>query len=376
MKAKILLIILVLVLIFGCKGEFHETSLNGTLSSKTFQLDNIDNISFTNDNGMFISGPSNGKYTLIKTDKNLNIEWTKNNYDWGNLVFGSGWGSSFYSINIVKAFQRNDGSYVCIGSIAEGGDVVWSSTLVIVLNQRGEQIHSYKFEDMPTSNVLRTNDEGYILFGRGATLKLDKNFERQWTKNFGDNKYSPIQIVSTSNGGFAITGTYNASQQVFLKTYDSNGNELLGKIYKHDEYPSLEGGNDILQLNDNGFLIAGRAGRTLPQITDCQVIRTNEIGDTIWTRRFVYPTYSWFDQIIFRESSNFIIEGTIGFPNENQESVLMKINENGQVLDSLTLNKFQLIIHSPLDLYIIVTKKDAAHTKLSTFDINDLFKKT
>jgi len=376
MKAKILLIILGLVLILGCKDELDKTSLNGTPSSKTFKLNNIDNISFTNDNGLFISGSSNGKYTLIKTDKNLNVEWTKNNYDWGNLVFGSGWGSSFYSINIVKAFQRNDGSYVCIGSIEEGGDVVWSSTLVIVLNQRGEQIHSYNFENMPTSNVLRTNDGGYILFGHGVTLKLDQNFNRQWTKNFSDNKYSPIQIASTSNGGIAITGTYNAHQQVFLKTYDSNGNELLDKTYKHNEYPSLEGGNDILQLKDNGFLIVGRAGRTLPQITDCQAIRTNEIGDTIWTRRFVYPTFSWFDQIVFSESNNFIVEGTIGFPNENQKSILMKINENGQVLDSLTLNKFQMIIHSPLDFHIIVTKIDSAHINLSTIATNELFKKT
>lgn len=374
MKAKFLLIMMVFA-VFGCKYEFDKTSLNGVPSSKTFQLDNVDNISFANDNGLLISGPSVGKYTLIKTDKHLTIEWIKNNYDWGNLVFGSGWGSSFYSINMVKAFQRNDGSYVCVGSITEGGDVVWSSTLVTVLNQRGEQIHSYKFENMSTSNVLRTNDEGYILFGHGATLKLDKNFNRQWTKNFGDNKYSPIQIVSTSNGGFAITGTYNGYQQVFLKTFDSNGNELLGKTYKHNEYPSLEGGNDIVQQKDNGFLIVGRAGRTSPQITDCQVIRTNEIGDTLWTRRFVYPTFSWFDRIILSETNSFIIEGTIGFPNENQESILMRINENGQVLDSLTLNKFQMIIHSPLGFHIIITKKDSGHSNLTAMDTNDLFKK-
>ncbi len=374
MKSKFLLILIAWTFVFGCKDEFDEISFKGNLS-KTFQLDNVDNISFTNDNEFLISGPSNGKYTLIKTDKNLNIEWTKNNYEWGTLIYGSGWGSIFYSFQMVKAIQLSNGVYVCFGSISEGGDVIYSSALIVLLTQDGNQIQKFKFDDMYVSNVLRTNDEGFILFGYGITIKLDKNFNLQWKKNFKDNKYSPIQIVSTSNNGFAITGTYNASHQVYLKTYDSDGNELLSKTYKRDEHPSLEGGNDILQLHDNGFLIVGRAGRTLPQMTDCQVIRTNEIGDTLWTRRFEHPTFSWFDQIIFSESNNFVFEGTIGFPNEKQKSFLMKMNDYGEVMDSLTSNKFEMIIHSPSRYYIKATKKDAEHIELSTIDDDNLFAK-
>ena len=374
MKSKILLLIVTIAFIFGCKDEFDETTFNGILS-KSFQLDNIDNISFTNDNGLLISGSAGEKYTLIKTDENLKIEWKKNNYEWGNLIYGSGLVQSIYSFQINKVFQQNNGQYICIGTIQEGTDMVWSSTLIIILNQDGNQIQKFRFDDMYVSNVIRTNDEGYILFGYGMTIKLDKNFNLQWEKNFKDNKYSPIQIVSTSNSGFAITGTYNASHQVYLKTYDSEGNELLSKTYKHDEHPSLEGGNDIVQLLDDGFLIVGRAGRTLPQITDCQVIRTNEVGDTIWTKRFEHRTYSWFDQIIFNESNNFVFEGTIGFPNEIQESFLMKINSNGEVLDSLTVSKFEMIVNSPLNYYIKATKENSDHIKLTMIDSDNLFKK-
>ena len=374
MKSKFLLIIIAWTLIFGCKDEFDETSFKEN-RSKTFQLDNVDNISFTVDNGLLISGPSDEKYTLIKTDENLKIEWTKNNYEWGNLIYGSGLVQSIYSFQINKVFQQNNGQYICIGTIQEGTDVVWSSALIVILNKDGNQIQKFRFDDMYVSNVIRTDDEGYILFGYGRTIKLDKNFNIQWEKNYKDNKYSPIQNVSTSNNGFAITGTYNAYHQVYLKTYDSDGNELLSKTYKHDEHPSLEGGNDIVQLPDNGFLIVGRAGRTLPQITDCQVIRTNEIGDTIWTKRFAYSKYSWFDKIINSESEFFVVEGTIGHPNENQESVLMKINTNGEVQDSLTIDKFEILVHSPLNNYIKVTKENSNHIKLSMIDADNLFKK-
>lgn len=373
MKDKILTLCLSLILMFGCKKESNEPN-NIILSSKTFQLNNVDNIFFTNDNGLLISGRSNDKYNLIKTDVNFNNEWTKNNYNWGNLIFGSGWGSSFYSVQMVKVFQLNDGKYVCVGSITEGGDVVYSSALIVVLTQNGTQIQKYVFDDLSVSNALQTEDGGYILFGF-KTIKLDRNFNQIWSKNIYNSKYMPSQIVSTSNGGFAITGSYNG-EQIFFKKYDSNGNELISQTYKHNEYPFEESGFDLIQLVDDGFLIIGRTGRTfVPNIVDCQMIRTSSNGDTIWTKRFGYSTNSWLDRIISSSQNEIIIKGSIGFPNENQKSTLIKINANGQMLDSVTVNKFEMIVHSPLGYYIKVISKDSEHTDLSKIYISNLFDK-
>jgi hypothetical protein len=373
MKDKILILYLALILMFGCKKESNEP-IKVTLSTKTFQLNNVDNIFFTNDNGLLISGRSNDKYSLIKIDCNLNTEWTKNNYDWGNLIFGSGWGSSFYSVQVVKVFQLNDGKYVCVGSITEGGDVVYSSALIVVLTQNGTQIQKFVFDDIAVSNALQTGDGGYILFGF-KIIKLDRNFNQLWSKNIYDNKYLPSQIVLTSNGGFAITGSYDG-EQIFLKKYDSNGNELLSQTYKHNEYPFEESGFDLTQLIDDGFLIIGRTGRTfVPNIVDCQMIRTSSNGDTIWTKRFGYSTNSWLDRIISYNQNEIVIKGSIGFPNENQKSTMIKINANGQILDSVTVNKFEMMVHSPLDYYIKVISNDSAHTDLSMIYVNNLFDK-
>ena len=194
MKNKILILSFTLILMFGCKKESNDP-INNTLSTRTFQLNNVDNIFFTNDNGLLISGCANDKYSLIKTDGNLNVKWTKNNYNWGNLIFGSGWGSSFYSVKVIKVFQLNDGKYVCVCSITEGGDVVYPSTLIVVLSQNGTQINKYTFDNVSVTNALQTNDGGYILFGC-ELIKLDKNFNQLWSKNIYDYKYFPSQIVS------------------------------------------------------------------------------------------------------------------------------------------------------------------------------------
>ena len=371
MKDKILILGLALILLFGCNKESNEP-INNALSTKTFQLNNVDNIFFTKDKGLLISGCANDKYCLIQTDGNLNTKWIKNNYDWGNLIFGSGWGSSFYSIKVVKVFQLNDGKYVCICSITKGGDVVYPSTLIVVLSQNGTQINKYTFDNVSVTNALQTNDGGYILFGC-ELIKLDKNFNQLWSKNIYDYKYFPSQIVLTSDGGFAITGSYNG-EQIFLKKYDSKGNELLCRTYKQSEYSFEDSGFDLTQLNDNGFLIIGRTGRTvMPNIIDCQMIRTSFKGDTIWTKRFSYSTNSRLDQIISYNKNEVIIKGTIGFPDENEKSTMIKINTDGQVLDSVTVNKFKTIIHSPLGYYIKVKSKDSAHTDLSKINVNNLF---
>jgi hypothetical protein len=117
---------------------------------------------------------------------------------------------------MVKAFQRGDGMYVCIGTIMQGGDVVYYTTLVIILNQDGDQIRKYQFDDLAASNDLQTVDGGYILFGN-KLIKLDGNFNQQREKNLLDNNYFQYQIVSASEGEFATTGSYNGEQGAFKK---------------------------------------------------------------------------------------------------------------------------------------------------------------
>ena len=243
----------------------------------------------------------------------------------------------FYSFQIVKVFQQSNGHYVCIGSIQEGGDVVYSSVLILVLTQNGDQIQKIRFDDLKVKNVLQTSDDGYILFG-SSMIKLNKDFNIQWTKEIIDGKYWSIQITPTSNNGFALTGTYEQNQ-IFLKTFESNGNEESNKIYKNRDYQFQEYGFDLKQLNDGGFLIVGRSSITVfPNNLQCQILRTNINYDTIWTKKVNYSTNSVLNRIIYSESNEFIIGGEIVSPNENRQSFLIKTNDNGQVLDSLIID--------------------------------------
>jgi len=367
-------IFLIFNLFIGCSNEDDNTIVNRNLipSSVDFKLNTVDNVFFTQDSGLLITGTYNNKTTIIKADYKFDIKWTRNNYEWGNLFSGTGWGTSFYSANITKILQKEDGKYVCICSIEQGGDVLYSSTLLIVLNQDGEQIQKIEFQDNRTTNIIQTNDGGYLLFG-SKLIKLDRNYKQQWSKNLIDQIYNQYQIVSTAVGGFATTGTYN-NDQVFLKKNDSNGNEISSLTYKYSDYPFEEAGFDLIQLNDEGFLIVGRTGKTfVPNVVNCQIIRTNALGDTIWTKRFGGSTNCWLDRFIFHNQNEFVIQGSDGFPNEFQKSILIRINSEGQILDSISTKKFQMMLCSPLKFYIKVQNKDEDHITLIKIETQNLF---
>lgn len=367
-------IFLFCTLFINCSKENNTTPINNVQipSSVDFRLNYIDHVFFTQDNGLLITGSYNHISTIIKTNYKFEITWEKNNYEWGNLISGSGWGSSFYSANITKIIQKDDGTYVCICSIEEGGDVVNSSTLLLELNQNGEQIRKVEFHDNRTTNILQTTDGGFLLFG-SKLIKLDRNYNHQWTKNLIGQIYNQVQIVSATDGGFATTGSYK-NDQVFLKKYDSNGNEISGFTYKHSDYPFEEAGFDLIQLTDKGFLIIGRTGKTfVPNVINCQIIRTSATGDTIWTKRFGGSTNNWLDRFISHDKNEFVIQGSDGFPNEIQKSILIRINSEGQIVDSIRTEKFQMMLYSPLKFYIKVQTKDKDHINFTRIETDNLF---
>ena len=368
---KIILLIIPIIFIVGCHKE-EPIPKNPVPADKTFQLNRVDNVYFTNDHGLLISGVYDNKYTLIKTDANLDIEWTRTNYEWGNIFSGSVWGSPYINLELemVKVFQQSDGKYICIGSAMRGGDVVLRSAIVVELNEQGEQIRKATFDRIQTLNAVQANDGGYLLFGRTKLLKIDSNYNKLWEMGIA-NKYFQTQMTPIADGGVATTGS-SLLGQIFLQEYDSNGNMYLNYMYG---VASANRGFDLMQLNENGFLIIGRSLRYINNRNDFDfhAIRTNTNGDTIWTRTFGTSKNEWLDRFVSSNQNEFVIQGSIGFPDENQASFLVKLDSDGQILDSISTEKFSILLYSPLKYYIKVQSVDSAHVNFSTIEEDKLF---
>ena len=159
---KFLLLLVVFLVVCSCEKKIN---IDDFVSEKYIQLRSINNAIITKDNGLLIAGVFDLKITFIKIDENFRTVWRKDNFEWGVNYSEGGWGGAFYSVQIIDIFQNEHDNFICVGAIAEGGDVVYSSTLVVELNQKGEEVRKIEFKEFGVGKAIKTSDNGYLFMG-------------------------------------------------------------------------------------------------------------------------------------------------------------------------------------------------------------------
>lgn len=108
-----------------------------------------------------------------------------------------------------------------------------------------------------------------------VTFALSQHGQAGWWQTFGGPNIDWGSCVQqTSDGGFIVTGyTYSfgnvGNGNIWLIKLDSLGHTEWTKTYGEGE------GSNVWQTSDGGFVIGGS-----------KLIRTNENGDTLWTRPY------------------------------------------------------------------------------------------
>ncbi|MBL4753277.1 MAG: hypothetical protein JKY52_06740, partial [Flavobacteriales bacterium] len=163
-----------------------------------------------------------------------------------------------------------------------------------------ERVYTSPSTDDECQQVLSTNDGGYILLGNSIIdssssnwnniylVKVNMMGDTLWTQTYGnDSLKRGFSIEQTEDDGFIIVGiTQNlggVNSDVFLFRTDSSGDVLWFKTY---------GGSDndfgyALQIcSDSGYIVTGATSSFGAGSQDVYLIRTDKIGDTLWTNAF------------------------------------------------------------------------------------------
>jgi hypothetical protein len=240
------------------------------LSSKTFgggDSDEARSIQVTNDNGFIIAG----------------------------LTASFGAGSS--DILLVKTDS--------------GGDTIWTRTFG---GTQGELGYS----------VQKTADNGYIVvgstysFGSGGLdvylIRVNSFGDTVWTKTFGGSDDDEgYYVAMTSEGGYIICGYSNSftagAKDVFLIKTNSSGDTLCTKTFGG---VGFDEGYSVQQTSDGGYIICGRTNSFGSSSYDLWLIKTNEYGDTIWTKTLGGSSYDYGNFVKRTSDNGYIICGTTG----------------------------------------------------------------
>ncbi|MDD5530575.1 MAG: T9SS type A sorting domain-containing protein [bacterium] len=243
--------------------------------------------------------------------------------------------------------QTSDGGFIIAGITYSFG-TGYSDVYLIKTNSSGNTLWTKTFggtNDDESYSVQRTQDGGFIIagyttsFGAGYydvyLIKTDSLGDTLWTKTIGgtggEMGYS---VQQTQEGGFIIAGWTNSfgagNSDVYLIKTDSLGDTLWTKTFGGTGWDE---GKSVQQTQDNGFIIAGWTNSFGAGDYDVYLIKTNSLGDTLWTKTFGGTGWDEGWSIQQTQDSGFIIAGwTNSFQAGYPDVYLIKTNSSGDTL--------------------------------------------
>ena len=195
--------------------------------------------------------------------------------------------------------QTHDSGYIMAGATASfgaGGLDIW----LVKVDKHGDTLWTRTFggpDDDVGWSVGLTADSGYVVAGTRSSvatlgdvwlIKTDVNGDTAWTRTYGGPQIDyAYWVQQTRDGGYIVTGktaSFGAGgYDIWLIKTDANGDTLWTRTYGgtgDDE------GNSVQQTGDGGYIIAGTTTSFGPGNQRVWLIKTDSVGETLWTRAF------------------------------------------------------------------------------------------
>ena len=325
---------LIAVLSFGVLSGQWVKTYGGS------ELDEATSVQQTSDGGYIIAGTTKSygagdkDFYLIKTNENGDTTWTKTyggaetdecqsvkqTTDGGYIIAGT-----------TNSFVAGDKDYYLIKT-NENGDTVWSKTF-----------DNSKYDN--AFSTLQTTDGGFVIVGYTQQtgnssydvylIKTDASGDTIWTKTYGGTQSEfPHYVNQTSDGGYIITGsTFSntlGSQDVYLVKTDEYGDTLWTKAYGGTGSDVAE---HVQQTPDGGYIIAGNTESFGTGSYDAYLLKTDSLGDTTWTKTYGGVDFDKATSVQQTTDGGYIIAGmTKSYGAGNMDVYVIKTNENGETL--------------------------------------------
>ena len=193
-----------------------------------------------------------------------------------------------------------------------------------------------------TNSGQQTSDGGYIMLNYDlkeippyymTLIKTNADGDTLWTRIYAN--YFGYSVIQTNDGGYIISGTNQDSTigraHVCLIKTNSSGDTLWTKCYGSINNVAGFYGYSVKQTNDNGYIVVGASDSADYGLPDVLLIKTNSIGDTIWTKTYGGSNNDFAVSVELTSDGGYIITGgTSSFG--NGRVYLIKTNSMGDIL--------------------------------------------
>ncbi len=290
-----------------------------SLWSRTFggeDLDKCYSVIQTADGGYALAGITHsfgaGDYDmwLVKTDADGDSLWSR--------TFGGRSADKCYSV-----IQTVDGDYALAGITGSFG-AGWHDIWLVKTNVDGDSLWSRTFggsEGDWCESIIQTEDGGNVLagntlsFGAGNydmwLVKTDVDGDSLWSQTFGGREWDMCySVIQTTDGGYVIAGgtrSFGAGCiDMWLIRTDAVGDSLWSRTFgggKDEKFHS------IIQTLDGDYTLAGNTRSFGAGGEDMYLVKTDADGDSLWSRTFGGEDSDWCNSIIQTTDGGYALGG-------------------------------------------------------------------
>ena len=234
--------------------------------------------------------------------------------DGGYIVTGEtqSFGAGGYDVYLVKA--------------GPSGDTQWTRTFGGQLNEGGW-------------SVRQTTDGGYVVVANADSsgsrpngiwlIKTDANGDTLWTRTYAGLNGANM-VEQTADAGHIITGNTSyfgpSGADVYLIKTDAGGETLWTRVYggARDDV-----GNSVQQTTDGGYVVAGTTKSFGAGSQDIWLIKTDSMGDTLWTRTFGGDSFDFAGSAQQTADGGYFVAGTVMTPSDSPKVYIIKTDAVG-----------------------------------------------
>jgi len=175
-------------------------------------------------------------------------------------------------------------------------------------------------------------------FGSGSDdvwlIKTDYDGNMIWNKTYGGKRSDRgFSVNQTIDNGYIITGytsSYgNGILDLWLIKTDINGIEEWNRTYGGGD---SDFGLDVIELNEEGFIITGHTSSFGPKNSNIWLIKTDSFGNLIWDKVFG-GKYCESGFSVIEDNGDYIISGyTESFGSGGYDGFVIKTRDDGSII--------------------------------------------
>ncbi|OGJ85877.1 MAG: hypothetical protein A2268_12475 [Candidatus Raymondbacteria bacterium RifOxyA12_full_50_37] len=246
----------------------------------------------------------------------------------------------------------------CMVSNAQEPDTSWTKAYPksVLEAKTGDQ------DDLRAHSVTETYDHGFAFTGhccchhcRGDlyVVRTDSLGGILWTERYNDDEDNWNEVGNcireTHDRGFIIVGVViefaqTMGSKMWMVKIDSAGNRLWSKKFGGSAYHDYSSAHSVQETYDNGFIIAGYEKLNgSAKNSEVFLVRTNALGDTLWTKRFGGNKNDGARCVRETRDSGFVLCGfSNSFGDGSSDVYIIRTDRTGNVLWSKTFGKREI----------------------------------